>query len=202
MGNVGVAWEDVISVIQMIQTHLIVIGVALAVMIVVMFAAKRWKKPLRGLIRWQSLFAFVVVLALTLNLALTDTLYNTLNVVLTDKGQLSPEHVEKSRQIVEDVTNEGVILTKNTEGYLPIAPQKINVFGWASTNPIYIAELIRKETKADLFEIVPRQAYANVYETVRDRAEQEQEQDARPAIKNEIKNISQYDTIYVGYPKL
>ncbi len=137
MGNVEVAWEDVISVIQMIQTHLIVIGVALAAMIVVMFVAKRWKKPLRGLIRWQSLFAFVVVLALTLNLALTDTLYNTLNVVLTDKGQLSPEHVENSRQIVEDVTNEGVILTKNTEGYLPIAPQKINVFGWASTNPIY-----------------------------------------------------------------
>lgn len=31
MGNVEVAWEDVISVIQMIQTHLIVIGVALAV---------------------------------------------------------------------------------------------------------------------------------------------------------------------------
>ena len=67
-------------------------------------------------------------------------------------------------------------------------------------NTEYIAELIRKETKADLFEIVPRQAYANVYEMVRDRAEQEQEQDARPAIKNEKKNISQYDTIYVGYP--
>lgn len=137
MGNVEVAYEDIISVIQMIRTHLAVIGVALAVMIGVMFAAKRWKKPLRGLIRWQSLFAFVLVLALTLNLALTGTLYNTLNVVLTDKGQLAPEHVENSRQIVEAVTDEGVILTKNTEGYLPIAPQKINVFGWASTNPIY-----------------------------------------------------------------
>lgn len=137
MGNVEVAWEDVISVIQMIRTHLIVIGVALAAMIVVMFAAKRWKKPLRGLIRWQSLFAFVVILSLTLNLALTGTLYNTLNVVLTDKGQLDPAHEENSRRIVEEVTNEGVILTKNAEGYLPIAPQKINVFGWASTNPIY-----------------------------------------------------------------
>lgn len=41
----------------------------------------------------------------------------------------------------------------------------------------------------NLFEIVPRQAYANVYEMVRDRAEQEQEQDARPAIKNEIKTF-------------
>ena len=67
-------------------------------------------------------------------------------------------------------------------------------------NTEYIAELIVKETKADLFEIVPQQPYANVYETVRDRAEQEQERNARPAIKNAVKNISQYDTIYVGYP--
>lgn len=67
-------------------------------------------------------------------------------------------------------------------------------------NTEYIAELISKETNADLFEIVPQQAYSNIYETVRDKAEQEQEQNARPAIKNKITNISQYDTIYVGYP--
>lgn len=67
-------------------------------------------------------------------------------------------------------------------------------------NTQYIAELISKETKADLFEIVPQQAYSDIYEEVRDLAQQEQEQDARPAIKNKIKNIAQYETIYVGYP--
>lgn len=137
MGNVEVAWEDVISVIQMIQPHLIVIGAALAGMIVMMIAAGRWKKPKRGMIRWQSVFAFVLVTVLTLNLAVTGTLYNTLNVILTDKGNLNPVHEENSRRIVEEVTNEGVVLTKNADGFLPIAPQKINVFGWASTNPIY-----------------------------------------------------------------
>lgn len=137
MGNVEVAWEDVISVIQMMQTHLIVMGAALVCMAVMMVVAGRWKKPLRGLIRWQSFFAFVVITALTINLAVTGTVYNTLNVVLTDKGELNPQHVENSKKIVEEVTNEGVILTKNTDGFLPIAPQKINVFGWASTNPIY-----------------------------------------------------------------
>ena len=136
MGNVEVAWEDVISVIQM-QTHLIVMGAALVCMAVMMVVAGRWKKQLRGLIRWQSFFAFVVITALTINLAVTGTVYNTLNVVLTDKGELDPQHVENSKKIVEEVTNEGVVLTKNTDGFLPIAPQKINVFGWASTNPIY-----------------------------------------------------------------
>lgn len=67
-------------------------------------------------------------------------------------------------------------------------------------NTQYIAELIRDETKTDLFEIIPQQPYSDVYEKVRDRAEQEQERDARPKIKNKIDNISQYDTIYVGYP--
>lgn len=137
MGNVEVAWEDVISVIQLMQTHLIVIGAALLCMIVALVAARRWKKPLRGLIRIQSVIAFVLITVITLNLAVTGVIYNTLNVVLSDKGELQAEHVENSRRIVEEVTNEGVILTKNSDGFLPIAPQKVNVFGWASTNPIY-----------------------------------------------------------------
>ncbi len=137
MGNVEVAWEDVISVIQMMKTHLMVVGVALVCMAVMMVVAGRWKKPLRGLIRWQSFFVFVVITVLTINLAVTGVVYNTLNVILTDKGELDPQHTENSKKIVEEVTNEGVILTKNTDDFLPIAPQKINVFGWASTNPIY-----------------------------------------------------------------
>lgn len=67
-------------------------------------------------------------------------------------------------------------------------------------NTEYIAEMISRETGADLFEIVPEIAYADVYEPVRDLAQQEQQQNARPAIKNEIQNFSQYDTVYVGYP--
>lgn len=137
MGNVEVAWEDVISVVQLMQNHLIVIGAALLCMVVALIAARRWQKPLRGLIRFQAAIAFILVTVITLNLAATGAIYNTLNVVLSDKGELQTEHAENSRRIVEEVTNEGVILTKNTDAFLPIAPQKINVFGWASTNPIY-----------------------------------------------------------------
>ncbi len=137
MGNVEVAWEDVISVIEMMRTHLVVIGVVFICMIAAIFLAGKLSRPRRGLVRWQALFAFVLITVLTVNLAATRTVYNTLNIVLADKGQLNPEHVENSRRIVEEVTNEGVILTKNTDGFLPVAPQNINVFGWASTNPIY-----------------------------------------------------------------
>lgn len=67
-------------------------------------------------------------------------------------------------------------------------------------NTEYIAELISKETNADMFEIVPQDAYADTYDQMVKRAEQEQEKNERPAIKNKVKNISQYDNIYVGYP--
>lgn len=44
MGNVEVAWEDVISVIQLVRNHIIVMIAALICMIVVMVFARRWEK--------------------------------------------------------------------------------------------------------------------------------------------------------------
>lgn len=35
---------------------------------------------------------------------------------------------------------------------------------------------------------------------MRDLAQQEQQQNARQAIKNEVSNFSKYDTVYIGYP--
>ena len=70
-------------------------------------------------------------------MAAAETLYNTLNVVLSDKGTLDQGHIDNSKKVIEDVTNEGVVMTKNDNSFLPIAPQKINVFGWSSTNPVY-----------------------------------------------------------------
>lgn len=137
MGNVEVAWEDVFSVIDMIRLHLGVIAAALICMIGVMVAVRRWEKEKRGFICFQSFVAFVIVTALTVNIMLSNTLYNTLNVVLSDTGELTQENIDNSRQVIEEVTGEGIVMTKNEDAFLPIAPGKINVFGWSSTNPIY-----------------------------------------------------------------
>lgn len=51
MGNVEVAYEDVISVIQLVRNHIIVIAAALVVMIAVMIFARKFKKPAKGFIR-------------------------------------------------------------------------------------------------------------------------------------------------------
>lgn len=137
MGNVEVAWEDVFSVIQLVRNHIVVIAAALICMIAMIVFARRWEKAKRNFVRVQSLVAFLVVTVLTVNIMLSGALYNTVNIVLADKGELSSENAENSRQIIEEITNEGIVMTKNDNGFLPIAPQKLNVFGWASTNPIY-----------------------------------------------------------------
>ena len=137
MGNVEVAYEDIISALQLVRTHLIVIGVALVCMIAVMILARKLAKPVRGFVRVQSLLAFLVAVVLVVNVMLTGALSNTLSIVLSDMGSLSQESVDNSRQVIEEVTGEGIVMTKNDDSFLPVAPERINVFGWASTNPIY-----------------------------------------------------------------
>lgn len=137
MGNVEVAWEDVISVIQLVRNHIMVIVAALLCMIAVMIFVRKWEKTKRRFVRLQSVIAFVVVVAVTANIMLSGALYNTINVVLADTGELSQESADNSRAIIEEITNEGIVMTKNDDSFLPLVPEKLNVFGWASTNPIY-----------------------------------------------------------------
>lgn len=72
-------------------------------------------------------------------------------------------------------------------------------FSW-SGNTQNIAKEIQKQTNSDIFEIVPEVAYSDDYDTVVDDAKKEQQEKARPKIKNKIENIDEYETIYVGYP--
>ena len=44
MGNVEVAWEDVISVINMMRAHLIIIAAVLIAMIVVIIAVRKMER--------------------------------------------------------------------------------------------------------------------------------------------------------------
>ncbi|WP_233541880.1 flavodoxin [Coprobacillus sp. AF33-1AC] len=72
-------------------------------------------------------------------------------------------------------------------------------FSW-SGHTRDLAKMIQKETKGDLFEIVPVKAYSDDYDTVVDQAKQEQKDKARPQIAYHIDHLDKYQTIYVGYP--
>lgn len=48
--------------------------------------------------------------------------------------------------------------------------------------------------------IQPRKAYSKDYDTTVDVAQKELKDNARPAVSTRILNMSQYDTVLVGYP--
>lgn len=72
-------------------------------------------------------------------------------------------------------------------------------FSW-SGNTENVAESIQRQTDSDIFEIVPATPYSEDYNTVLDVAQQEQRNNARPAISGTIEDIERYDVIYVGFP--
>ncbi len=67
-------------------------------------------------------------------------------------------------------------------------------------NTQYAAGLIAERTGADIFRIEPATPYPTDHETLVDLAREEQDDGARPALKNGAPDLAQYDTIFVGYP--
>ena len=67
-------------------------------------------------------------------------------------------------------------------------------------NTAKVAKEIAAQTGGELFEIVTVNAYPEAYEECTDVAMQEQRANARPELATTLEDISQYDTIYLGYP--
>ncbi|MBQ7153994.1 MAG: NAD(P)H-dependent oxidoreductase [Synergistaceae bacterium] len=66
-------------------------------------------------------------------------------------------------------------------------------------NTMKLAQMIAQKTGAELFEVAPAKKYPADYDTCIDVAKKEQNRNDRPAIAQD-KDISEYDTIFFGYP--
>lgn len=67
-------------------------------------------------------------------------------------------------------------------------------------NTKLVADEIQKVTGADEFEIVAEKSYDMPYKQLTEVAQKEAEDNELPAFKGEVKDISKYDTIFVGGP--
>lgn len=62
------------------------------------------------------------------------------------------------------------------------------------------AEILREITGADIFRIEPVQHYSDSYNECIEQAKQDNQNNARPALKALPDSLDGYDTIYLGYP--
>lgn len=67
-------------------------------------------------------------------------------------------------------------------------------------NTQYVAYLIQQNTGSDIFRIEPKTPYPMEHAELEAVATQEARESAMPEIAEQLDNIEQYDTIYIGYP--
>lgn len=63
-----------------------------------------------------------------------------------------------------------------------------------------VADFIQKKTRGDEYEIVPVEKYPSGYDATTRVAQREQDNNARPKIKNKLPDVSGYDNVFVGAP--
>lgn len=101
----------------------------------------------------------------------------------TDKSDISEETTaETTEETQEEESNTALVV----------------YFSW-SGNTEAVANEIAAQTGADIFELIPETPYTDDYDELLDIAQNEQSSDARPQIAESI-DLSDYDTVFIGYP--
>lgn len=69
-------------------------------------------------------------------------------------------------------------------------------------NAAKMAGWIQEEVGGDLFSIVVKEPYSSDYDECLDRAADEKAENARPELLYHVENMSDYDIVFLGFPKM
>ncbi len=132
----AINWDDVIKVLTSMRPHLIAIGVILALAIIISIAVIKMQKPKKKLTRSITWTAALVAIVTTINMICTGPMSTMLSLV-TGRGTITEDTSKSAQDLAVQIGEEGIALLQNDDKQLPLASgSKLNVFGWASINPI------------------------------------------------------------------
>lgn len=135
--GMGVSPVDVQTYVNMLSGYIYAIFFVLIAVIIMMFVAQMAKKGTRHVVRWTSLVAGLTAITVIANMICFGPMHDNLSALMSRLGTVSEESAAHSQEVIEKVGDEGIVLAQN-DGLLPLSDTtKINVFGWAATNPIY-----------------------------------------------------------------
>lgn len=136
--GMGVSPTDVVTYVNNLSGYIYTIVGTLVLAIVIIIAAQFVvKKGKRHLVSWGAGLSWVLIVTILANVICFGPMYNNLAPIINGGGSVSPESAAASEAVIEKVGDEGIVLAENN-GVLPLSnTSKINVFGWAATNPIY-----------------------------------------------------------------
>ena len=128
--------DDVMNVVTSIKSYLIVMAVALVLAIIIAIAVSKMKASKKKLIRGSAILAALLAIVICVNQILTGPMKTMINLV-TGGGTIDAQTSDAAAELCVKIGDEGIALLENTDAILPLAADaKLNVFGWASINPI------------------------------------------------------------------
>ena len=129
--------EDLIGVLTGLTPYFIAICAALVLALIVTIAVGKQKKPLRSLIRKEAWIAALLAIIVTVNMICFGPM-STLISLATGSGSVSEATTKEASDVALKIAEEGFVMLENENSMLPLeSGKKLNLFGWASTNPIY-----------------------------------------------------------------
>lgn len=129
--------EDVINVLNSCKPYLIGFGVVLVLAILVIVACMKLEKTKKKLIRGEAGVAILLAFVIVANMICTGPMYSMISLA-TGNGTITEKTSDAATELGNEIAQEGIVLLKNEEKLLPATEnKKLNVFGWASTNPCY-----------------------------------------------------------------
>lgn len=134
----GVSYADLVVYINQLGTYLAVLAGALLVVIAIMIGAHWMKKGWRAFVRLQSVICFLAVVVLLVNMICYGPMNGPVSTFLNAASvDLDDQLVNENLAITERIGAEGFVLLRNENNLLPLksSTSKLNVFGWASTQP-------------------------------------------------------------------
>lgn len=148
----------------------------------------------------KKILALLMVFALVFSLAACGG--NSGSQSETQSAQKETSANTETKATSSDTENDAPSTdSKSLVVYFSRTGEQYNVGVIKKGNTAIIADMIAAETGADTFEILPKEDnYPTTYSELTDYAKEEQNNNARPEIKDTVKNFDQYDTIYLGYP--
>lgn len=134
----GVSPTDVVTYVNNLSGYIYaVVGTLVLAVVIIVAAQFVVKKGKRHLVSWGAGLSWVLIVTILANVICFGPMYNNLAPIINGGGSVSPESAAASEAVIEKVGDEGIVLAENN-GVLPLSnTSKINVFGWAATNPIY-----------------------------------------------------------------
>lgn len=123
----------------------------------------------------------------------------------TDNGSETTA-VQATQQTAKTVKSKGKVLVAyfsvpETDGVdASSGASRVVADGKTMGNTRYVASIISEATGGDLFEIKTAHSYPGSHKALIDAAKKEIDANARPKLATHVKNMKDYDVVFVGFP--